>query len=151
MGLQIAGAVEVRGAHPVGMEHEWSRFATLEIVYLRLRPVYDVLFGTYADDGGCQTSLFGHRGLPADMTDQTEEEHARWAAGQRSGHTLYDSWFTWDEMEASHWLDEWDNGIDTDYRTAREGYNWAVMFHMLRELASFYGPENVRVVAWFVY
>ncbi|MGZ6281746.1 MAG: hypothetical protein ACXWQ5_00440 [Ktedonobacterales bacterium] len=149
MGINIAGAVEVRGAHPKGMEQYWSRFATLETVYLRSRYIYDTLFGVYADDGGTETPLFADRGLPDDMTDETREEHERWTIGQLSGATLHDSWFTWDEAEA--WYEEWENGIDTDYLTARAEYNWAVMFRVIDELSSFYGATNVRVVAWFAY
>ena len=148
MGFTIAGAVEVRGAHPKGMEQYWSRFATLETVYLRSRHIYNELFGVYADDGG-GPGLFGDRGLPDDMADETDMEHREWEKGQRGGRTHHDTWFTWDE--AKTWYTEWDNGIDTDYLTAREAYNWAVMFRIVDELSLFYGPENVRIVAWFAY
>lgn len=150
MGFTIAGAVEVRGSHPEGMKQYWQRFATLETVYLRSRMIYDELFGVYADDGGTKTPMFADRGLPDDLSDAAFDDQKTWAKTQKYNRTHHDSWFTWDEMESSHWLDEWDNGVDTGYRTALSEYNWSVFFHVVRELSLFYGSENVRVVVWFV-
>lgn len=144
MGINIHGVIEVRGAYPNSTE--WVRFATLDVVYSRVNFLYSELFGLYHSE---PEALFANRGLPKDATKEARIEHVVTATEEISGETHHDSWFTWDEMQASGWRDKSDLGVDTIGYGGTADRNWLAVFAVCDTLAEFYGAQNVRFVVWF--
>ncbi|WP_433890564.1 hypothetical protein [Streptomyces sp. CA-111067] len=150
MSTDVTGMIECRpGARLWGPDDEDSVWqAGIDLWLLNTGNAYDALaclFGVRNTFGF--RPLSEGRGMPADASDRLRGELASCGG---SGHFHGTTWISWAELASADWQETDLSGTRSRQSAAGNATRWGPVWKVMSTLSDVHGPENVRLVVWFL-